>query len=157
MYTNKNWLNWIVSIVFKTIRCRFIFVAPIPVGCVKCCLDFQTTNISFRPSLDSLKNLNYLTLWALEGYLSHFRDLKALETLGNLKAIWALKAIGHLKSTWILKALGHLGHLCTWTLKVLLHLDTWRTWFSRLKTLGSKSLTFITWKIHQAIQTKTLS
>ena len=127
-----------MSIVFKTIRCRFIFVAPFPVGCVKCCLDFQTTDISFRPyqarngnilfilSVTRLfkKNLNYLTLWALEGYLSHFGDLKALETLGNLKAIGALKAIGHLKSTWILKALGHLGYLCTWTLKALVHLYT---------------------------------
>ena len=176
MYISKNWLNWIVDIAFKTIRCRFIFVASFPAGCVVCCLDFQTKNISFRPHqarngntlfissiLDfqttnisfrpyQAKNRNILFILFITWLFKTLKTINPLGTWRTLEALGYFKALGHLRNLGPL----HFRHLETWALEALEALESLEgTWFNRLKTLGNKSITFIIWKIHQAVQTWT--
>ena len=150
MYISKNWLNWIVDIAFKTIRCRFIFVASFPAGCVVCCLDFQTKNISFRPH--QAKNRNILFILFITWLFKTLKTINPSGTWRTLEALGYFKALGHLRNLGPL----HFRHLETWALETLEALESLEgTWFNRLKTLGNKSITFIIWKIHQAVQTWT--
>ena len=89
MYTNKNWLKWIMNSVFKTIYYRFILVASFLKGFVYRCLDFQTKNVSFRPYQVKHRNISFIL-----SVIRHFRSIHPEVFLEKVFWKYAIKFTG---------------------------------------------------------------
>ena len=124
MLTNENWLKWIVYVVFKTIRCRFIFVTSFPTSCVSRCLNFQINLTldrtkrdreafhSYYTSLDSWKHLRHVEAFeCLKSTWEHLGTCNALEALWHFRGTWGTWTFEHFDTWKPLKVLAQLSHL----------------------------------------------